>query len=243
MRRLGQRVARGMLRFVLILAVLLGGLHLLTMAKLSDAEVSLHPTQADRVLVVDHGYHSGLVISTTLLRKAAVGLDRTDSKAAARVRWLASLYPDANWIEIGWGDAAFYQRTPHIGDVDVLLGLKAILLPTKAVLQIVPGWGPVDDAFPMSNRAMLGLSEDGLIGLSQRLAETVPDPVPTVAIGPSLYGYGAFFPAELDYHLLRTCNHWVAWLLRGAGAPTSPVPGTFSVTLMAELRWRTKWGK
>ena len=44
---------------------------------------------------------------------------------------------------------------------------------------------------------------------------------------------------KFDYHLFQTCNHWVASLLRAAGVPASGVPGTFSVTLMAELRWRS----
>lgn len=236
------RLIRKLCWFLAVLILCLAGLHLLTRASNSNPDLWVHPDQGEPVLVVNHGYHSGLVLSSASLRKAAVELDQQDRAAAARLRWLAALHPTADWIEVGWGDAAFYQQTPTVADVDVMLGLKAILWPTDAVLQVVPGWGLLDQAFPASDRLLLTVSGDGFINLSKRLADTVPEPVPTIPFGPSLYGYGAFYPAELDYHLFRTCNHWVAWLLRGAGVPASPVPGTFSAGLMAELRWRLDWG-
>ena len=233
MTRWGRRALRwlgGPLAGVLIL-------HLTTIARL-DGNLWSHPPDGIPIWVVDHGYHSGVILSPTSLRRAAVEIGQSDPAAAARLRWLASLFPDAEWVEIGWGDAAFYQQTPGIGDVDVLLGLRAILWPTDAVLQVVPGWGAPETAFAGSDVVKTGVTTAGLVGLSLRLADTVPEPVPAIGLGPSLYGYGAFYPAELDYHLFRTCNHWVAWLLRGAGLPASPVPGTFSTSLMAELKWR-----
>ena len=237
-----KRLLRYLLRFTMLIALVLGALHLFTIARNGEAELASSATQGDRIVVVNHGYHSGIVISTAALRRTAIEVGRADRAAAERLRWLASLYPTADWVEIGWGDAAFYQQTPRLADVDVLLGLEALLLPTKTVFQVVPGWGPLDDALPGSDTVMLTVSKRGLTGLAQRLAVTVPDPVPTIPVGPSLYGYGAFYPAELDYHLLRTCNHWVAWLLRATGAPVSPVPATFSIGLMTELRWRLKRG-
>ena len=237
-----KRLLRYLLRFTLLIALVLVALHLFTMARNGDAELASSAIQGDRILVVNHGFHSGIVISTTALRRTAIDVGRQDRAAAERLRWLAGLYPTADWIEIGWGDAAFYQQTPSIADVDVLLGLMAILLLTEAVFQVVPGWGRLDDAFPGADKVLLVVSRDGLTGLARRLAATVPEPVPTIPVGPSLYGYGAFYPAELDYHLLRTCNHWVAWLLRATGAPASPVPGTFSIGLITELRWRLHWG-
>lgn len=231
------RVRRAARWLCILLLVLLGN-HLVTMAW-SDPERMAPIGEGTRVWVVDHGYHSGVILSPASLRRAAIALASEDPDAAARLRWLASRYPDADWLEIGWGDAAFYQQTPGIADVDVLLGLRAILWPTEAVLQVVPGWGAPEVAFRGSDVMALNAHEAGLQGLAARLAETVPEPVPATWLGPSLYGQGVFYPAELDYHLFRTCNHWVAWLLRGAGMPASPLPGTFSTTLMAELRWRS----
>lgn len=209
---------------------------------LAARDPALYPARGEviPVHVVDHGYHTGLIISRSALHRAAAALGPEDDAAAERLRWLAGTYPDADWIEVGWGDAAFYQSTPTIGEVDIGLGLRAILWPTSAVLQVVPGTGPPEQAFRASQKIRLGLSPDGLTGLARRLAATVTEPPPDRAIGPALYGGGAFYAARLDYHLLRTCNHWTAWLLRGAGVPASAVPGTFSATLMLELRWRAQ---
>jgi hypothetical protein len=238
MRWLGRQIRR----LALVLAafcVLLVGLHLATMApKDRSMDLMTAPSQGIEIWVVDHGFHSGLVISPTSLRRAAVEIGREDPAAARRLRWLSNLFADATWLEIGWGDAAFYRQTHGVGDVDLLLGLRALLWPTDAVLQVVPGWGPVEGWFSGSGAIRLGVKAKGLAGITSRLAKTIPEPTPANGLGPSLYGAGAFYPAALDYHLFRTCNHWVAWLLRGAGVPASPVPGTFSTTLMAELHWR-----
>ena len=235
MRWLGRQIRRLAISLV-VLAAGLVGLHFATIAAPNSDDL-LEPHQGIPIWGVDHGYHSGVIVSTSSLRRAAIEIGRDDVAAGMRLRWLASRFPDAEWLEGGWGDAAFYQQTRTIGDVDVLLGLRAILWPTDAVLQVVPGWGDPQVAFG-SDVIRLGVSEKGLRGIAARIADTVPEPVPAIGLGPSLYGQGAFYPAELDYHLFRTCNHWVAWVLRGAGVPASPVPGTLSTTLMAELRWR-----
>ncbi|MEO1494341.1 MAG: DUF2459 domain-containing protein [Pseudomonadota bacterium] len=205
----------------------------------APADPSLFPGtgQGVEVHVIDHGYHSGIMLRPADLRAAAVEIGRDDPAAAARLRWLAALFADAEWLEIGWGDAAFYQATPTIGDVDIGLGLSAVLWPTPSVLQVVPSWWSPAEEYPYSEQAALTLSWEGFHRLAFRLAQTIPEK-PGPSLGYSLYGHGDFYAAALDYHLFRTCNHWVAWLLRGAGVPASPIPGTFSATLMAELKWR-----
>ena len=190
------------------------------------------------IYVVDHGYHSGLIIPIEHLNRAAAVMDRDDPDGAERLRWLAGFYAGAEWLEVGWGDAEFYRATPTISDVDLWSGLRALIVSTSSVLQVVPGDVAPETIFQPSERFKIAISPAGLLGLARRLAGTIPQPVPGDALGPSLYGAGGFFPASLDYHLFRTCNHWVAWLLRGAGIPASSVPGTFSTTLMLELRMR-----
>ena len=115
---------------------------------------------------------------------------------------------------------------------------EALFVPTASVLQIVPGQIRVSDAFRSSDIIELTLGSEGFAALARMLAATIPANPPALADGPSLYGSGAFYRSALDYHLFRTCNHWVSSLLRAAGVPSSAVPGTFSTTLMAELRWR-----
>ena len=231
------RWAGRQIRRLAILIALFGLLHLVTMASADRTRMAGHGI-GTRIWVIDHGYHSGVIIAASDLRRAAVEIGRGDAKAGQRLRWLASRFPQADWLEIGWGDAAFYQQTPSVSDVDLVLAAQALFWPTEAVLQVVPGWGAPETGFAGAETFAIDLRPEGVRGLAARLADTVPEPAPAVGLGPSLYGSGVFYPAKLDYHLFRTCNHWVAWLLRGAGVPASPLPGTFSAGLMAELRWR-----
>ncbi|MEM9060817.1 MAG: DUF2459 domain-containing protein [Pseudomonadota bacterium] len=232
-----------MRRIARILAGLIAGLTLMTAVSivLTPADPELFPGEGPVVHVVDHGYHSGIMIRPADLRRAALELDLIDGALGDRLRWLTSRFPQAPWLEIGWGDAAFYQVTPTIGDIDVGLALRAILWPTESALQIVPIYLSPEDFLALDQGVSLRLSEAGLGALARELAETVPEDLPD-AIGPSLYGGGAFYPATLSYHLFRTCNHWVARLVRAAGAPTSPVLATFSSTLIMDLRWRADLG-
>ncbi|MEL7468421.1 MAG: DUF2459 domain-containing protein [Pseudomonadota bacterium] len=204
---------------------------------LTTTDPDLYPGDGPVIHVVDHGYHSGILIRQSDLRRAAIDLERADGAKGDRLRWLASRFPDAPWVEIGWGDAAFYQVTPTIGDVDLWLGLRALLWPTDSVLQVVPIYARPDDAFGEDKLISLRLTDIGFARLAQKLAGTIPERLPR-PIGPSLYGAGLFYAAALDYHLFRTCNHWISSLLRAAGVPSGPVLGTFSASLMQELRWR-----
>ncbi|MEM1161570.1 MAG: DUF2459 domain-containing protein [Pseudomonadota bacterium] len=201
--------------------------------KIFPAKGNPHP-----VWVLDHGWHSGIVIGQAELRAAAFRISREDPAAGERLRWLTTRFPAGEWLEIGWGDADFYRATPTLGDVDPILGLKALVAPTDSAMHVVPGWGPPSETFPGSPNVQMPLSTAGFDRLALKLAESIPEPAPLGQIGPSLYGTGAFYPAKPDYHAFRTCNHWISGLLRAAGVPSSPIPGTFSWTLQAELRLR-----
>lgn len=207
---------------------------------LAPGNQRLFPATANErpVWVIDHGWHTGLVIGQAELRTVAWALAARDQEASKRLLWLTNRFPAAEWIEIGWGDSDFYQATPALEDIDPWLAAKALLWPTDAALQVVPGWGDPGLMFANSDQVRLPLSPDGFERLAQALAASVPGEASNAPLGASLYGGGAFFESAKDYHLFRTCNHWTAALLRAAGVPSSAVPGTLSSTLMAELKIR-----
>ena len=192
------------------------------------------------VMVVDHGYHAGLVVRRDDLLGVSAAL-RREQPALARLLWgVAARWPGADWLEIGWGDAAFYRATRTAADIELRLALPALLWPTEAVVQVVPGLGAQEAAFPLSDRLLVALSPGGwralAIGLGESLASNpaaLPEPV-----GPSLYGEGLFFRSTLSYHAGFTCNQWVAGLLNSAGLPASWFWSITSTGLMQELRWR-----
>lgn len=228
-----QRVTRWIVRIFAAIPIL-GFLIWLT---LSPGDPDLYPSTEDPrpVWVIDHGWHSGIIIGQAELRSAALGLELTDPEAAEKLLWLTSRFPAAEWLEIGWGDAEFYQQTPTVEDIDPWLAVQALFVPTDSAIQVVPGWGPPDQSF-WTAKQRLPLSLDGFRKLALKLSEAIkPVPYP---LGDSLYGKGHFYPSPLAYHLFRTCNHWVSNLVNAAGVPSSFVPGTFSITLMMELRAR-----
>ena len=73
----------------------------------ADAQETTH-----RVHVVRHGAHSGIVV-----RAAEVPLQAWPARRE---------FSDAEYLEVGWGDRAFYQAP----DPSVWLGLRALLWPT-----------------------------------------------------------------------------------------------------------------
>ncbi len=232
------RPARRRRGWLLAPAALVVGLWL----SLAPGDPALFPggPGARAVWVIDHGWHSGLAVRAADLRAAAVAIGRGDPDAAHRLRSLAAEWPDAAWLEIGWGDRAVYLETPALGDLDALDALAAVLWPTPSVLQVVPLRAPPDRAFPRSAGLRLALSDPGFARLAARVAETLgPGPrARRPRIAPSLYGGGAFFEAAPSYHALRTCNHWVSAALRAAGVPSSWIASATSAGLLAELRLR-----
>lgn len=231
-------LARVLLRLGVWAARSVAVLAVLALVTAAPRDAVLFPAAggAHRIWLIDHGYHSGIIVARADL--VALAGSSGDPELADRLFWIASRTPDAAFLEIGWGDRAFYQATPGVTDIDPWLAVRALFWPTDAVLQIVPIWNQPGDAFRGSDMIALDVSAEGFAGLSARLAKTVARKGERMGLGPSLYGAGAFYPASLDYHLFRTCNHWAAWVLRGAGVPASPGPATLSATLRWEINWR-----
>ena len=175
------------------------------------------PTKA--VHLVSHGWHAGIVVR------------RADIPPGV---WPQSRdYADAEYLEVGWGDRDYYMtRRPHLGHV-----LKAGLLPTDSVLQIVGFDGPVERYFPRSEVIRIDLSEAGFERLVRYLAAShaVDSTGRTQPLGRSIYGRGSFYLSRETYHLFNTCNAWTARAMREAGCPITPATNLLVGTLMSNL--------
>ena len=113
--------------------------------------------------------------------------------------------------------------------------LKAGLLPTESVLQVVGFRGPVDRYFPNSEIIRIDLSEPGFRRLCQYFASSYAKDTAgrSQALGPSLYGDGLFYLSRETYHAFNTCNAWTARALRFAGCPITPATNLFVDSLMS----------
>jgi len=172
------------------------------------------------IYLVSHGWHAGIV-----LRRA----DIPDS-----IWPELGDFPDAQYLEVGWGDMDFYQTPdPHMG-----LILKAALLPTASVLQIVGFNRSVPAYFPYSEIIRIELSSASFEHLSSTIAASfaTDEAGNTTSLGPGLYGNSRFYLSRETYHLFNTCNVWTARALRAAGLPITPATATKVESLMSQAR-------
>ncbi len=184
----GGRLPRA-LRWLLVCVALVSGV-----ARAGD------PMDAVEVVVVSHGYHSGLAIP--------------HPGAGNGGPW-ATVYPDYRWLEIGWGDAGFYQDP----DPGLLRSTSAALWPTRAVLHVVGLEHPPTEYFAGMQQVSLRLGREQYAELVNEIAGyfRVGKDAQPIGLGAGLYGTSRFYRAKGRFHLMRNCNHWAAARLRAAG--------------------------
>lgn len=173
--------------------------------------------------VVNHGWHTGLVIASRDLLKALPAL--TDE------------FADAQFVEIGWGDAGFY-RAP---EVTLGLALRALFRSQATVLHVVKVSEDPQRYFAGSEMIELRVTEDGYRQLLAFVARTFTrSPKEEVeALGPGLYGNSRFFRAGGSYSLSYTCNTWVAEAVAASGLPISSASVLTAGSVMSQLRQAT----
>ena len=204
------RVDKGRFRWV----VPIGLVGLLTASWPASAQ------EVEPVYLVSHGWHVGLVIR------------RTDATAA---QWPEQDdFPEATFLEVGWGDRDFYQDPdPSVGKM-----LKAGLWPTPSVLHVVSFRGKVTAYFLASEVIRLDLPEAGVDSLAAYIhrayaRDEAGRPLP---LGPGLYGESQFYKGRERYHLRKNCNTWVARALRTAGVPVRPATVLTAGDLLRQVR-------
>lgn len=190
---------------------------------------------AHRVHVVFHGWHSGI----------AVRADDVPPRA-----WPARRdFPHAEFLEVGWGDRAYYMAP----DPSVWLGLRALLWPTPGVLHVAAFDGPPERTFPAAGVVELDLTAPGFAALvavvrdsheraaapadrprhgAQPGADALAWPPP---LGPGQYGASRFYASRERFHLFKTCNVWTASVLAAAGVPLQPAAAITADALFAQV--------
>lgn len=193
--------------------------------------------RTSEVAIVNHGYHSGLVLPRAQLAEQA------SRRGLRALGYVTGRFADYDRIEIGWGDAGFYREVPAAASVAVPLALRALLRPgNPSVLHVVGVEREPRAMFPNSDIVRVDLGAAGFERMVDRLEASFaldPGGVEPEVLGPGLYGPSLFFRANGAFHLFRVCNHWVADLLDAAGVPTSPVLATLPFGLLLDLEWRS----
>lgn len=160
------------------------------------------------IYLASHGWHAGIVIKRSDI-PPGVWPEQND-------------FPEAEYLEVGWGDKDYYM-TPDPG---IGITLKAGLLPTDSVLHVVGFSGSVSRYFSRSDVTRIDLTIEGFNRLCLYISSSYARDAAgkSQALGPGLYGKSRFYQSRESYHAFNTCNVWTARALKNSGCPI--VPGT-----------------
>jgi uncharacterized protein (TIGR02117 family) len=172
------------------------------------------------IYVVGQGWHTGLVMRRQDIAEALWPEHRD--------------FPEAQYLEIGWGDQQFYQAP----EGTLGLALKAALNSTASVLHVVGLRQPPEVFFPGSEIIAVRLSPHGFARLCTYIHDAYKKDAAgqAMSLGPGLHEYSRFYRAEGRYHLFYTCNTWLAEALQVAGCPINPSLVLTTESLMSRVR-------
>jgi len=203
---------------------LLGLLALLLIAAGCLGPVStLYPPRADEptrsVWVLGHGWHTSIVV-----RRADI---------SSKIWPEHDDFPQARFIEVAWGDRDFYQAERGT----LWLALKAAF-GSESVLHIVGFSTPIAQYFPETEIVEIIVSQRGFNEVSRFIHESYARGAEgrTIRTRRGQYGQSYFYLATDTYHLLNTCNNWVAKALRAAGLPITPAYAMTAGNVMLQVK-------
>lgn len=176
-----------------------------------------------RVFAVSHGWHVGLVLPAAPL--------------VARLPALKERFANASYFEIGWGDKGVYQSE----EITARLILQAMFSSTGAVMHVVslpPSADAPFDTFTSSEVVEFCASERELASLNQFVQQSFLKSTidQLIATKPGIYGNSQFYEATGRFHLLNTCNKWVAKGLLSMGLGVDPTLALTAGNVLNQLK-------
>lgn len=164
------------------------------------------PVRTQSIFVVDHGWHTGLIVTGEEVNEAVPGL--------------SSRFGHPAYYEIGWGDKGFYQAQ----EITSGLTLQAMFWSEGAVLHVVAF--SEDPAKYFSGEPIVStcLSEKEMTSLKLYIASSFyHSPSDSIlALRPGIYGNSEFYDGEGRYYMMNTCNKWTAKALQSSGLEIQP---------------------
>jgi hypothetical protein len=152
---------------------------------------------------------------------------------------LLNLFSQYEYVDIGWGDADFYQAP----GMDKYLAAKAILIPTPTVIRI-DGY-----KFPMERIIQwreFVIKFEFSVEEFRRLIKYIDDHIvyneagePVITKhepGSPIY----YFKSLGEYHMFRTCNTWAAQAINSTGIDVN----TFGLVTASQVYYKyAEYGK
>lgn len=175
------------------------------------------------VSVVSNGWHTAIVAQRSKIVATGLLPEAAD-------------FPDAAFLEFGWGDREYYPAPKTTLGMTLRAGLAA----TPAVMHVAGhAWAPEPTASDTGFEVVrVALTESGFRRLVHAIASDFKRPEGGRAkpVSPGLYPDSHFYDARGRFHLFNTCNTWTARMLRIAGVQLSPAGISTADELMGRLR-------
>lgn len=183
---------------------------------------TLHIQDPIEIYLVRHAWHAGMVLPRSVCDSLLVIKD----------------FPEAEYIEIGWGDADYYREEKP----GLWVTFKAALLPTMSTLHIVGLDRSVSSFFPGSDIIQMSITAGNakklIIFINQAFAlNAQSDPI---VLGNGLYDGSHFYKGSEHYYAFKNCNTWVARGLKNAGFSINPMT---TLTVNQLIKKAGKYGK
>jgi uncharacterized protein (TIGR02117 family) len=173
------------------------------------------------VRAISNGWHTAIVV------------ERVDLVATGLLPE-ADDFPDAAFLEFGWGDRVYYPAQ----EKTLGMALDAALTGTPAVMHMAGLARPPEQTYRDIEVVPVTLTEDGFRRLIGAIAGDFERPSGTRAapVSRGLYRDSYFYNARGTFHLFNTCNTWTAGVLRTGGVDVSPSGVVTADEMMERLR-------
>ena len=193
----------------------------ISMATLFAASAETKP-----VHLVNTGWHVGLILPVDIILKRNLPESRN--------------FPNASFIEIGWGDKRFYQsKSPS-----VTMAFNALFTPTPPVMHIYGFENSITNTFRNAEILEIPVPAENYSNLLSFIHRSFIRNANGTArpLGKGLYGLKSsqFYSGNGKFHLFNTCNTWVADALNSGGLNINPQSVITADNLLDQARQAIK---
>lgn len=171
------------------------------------------------IFVVNHGWHTSIILKVEDINSSVWQID--------------SVFKKHQYIEIGWGDEAFYKSS----DPSIWMTLQAALIPTSSVLHVRALSRHDLSIFSKENIIKISLSQIAYTKLLAFIENSFAKrDSKSIILSKGLYPNSFFYLSNKKYHILHTCNVWTAEALQSAEVDILPFFTITTDALFSQIR-------
>lgn len=173
------------------------------------------------IQIVSNGWHAAIVVDRDALAQSGELPEAAD-------------FPQARFLEFGWGDRVYYPAR----EKTLAMTLDAAFAGTPAVMHMAGLSDPPEQIYANVEVVSVALSDAGFHRLVDAIAGQFEraGSIRAAPVSRGLYADSYFYNATGTFHLFNTCNTWTARMLRSAGVPVSPSGVITAEDVMSRLR-------